>query len=1121
MSSTHPPENPNGRPEEPADVTVSFPDFHPGADLPETTMAFGAAADDMPEAGDFPSAVLYSVREEVGRGGMAKIYSATDAGLNRLVAVKVSTAGNSGSDVQFLREAEVLANLAHPSIPPIHTRGTDEMGRVFYAMKLIRGQTLQKILKLLASADKEATATYTLQRFLEIFRKVCDAVAFAHAKGYLHRDLKPENIMVGEFGEVLVMDWGLALPLKEESPPKLPSDPNAPEGETGMICLQGTPQYMSPEQAEGLIDGLDERSDVYSLGGVLYAILTTNSPVSGTSLEEVLDRVRHGKIAPPPRVRMIGSGSGKIETPIPEALCAVTMKAMATDRNDRYPHVSDLISDIEAFQSGYATQAEQAGLARQLVLLVKRNRVASVMASLLLIVAVAFTIRLAQSEKLSRLRAIEAQENAAAALAEKKAARRSAADAQMAVAEFSERENNFSDLRRALQAVPEELRDQAWNYLEDRLNGNAITIVSKNGAPWLAVRPNGKKEGVVAALETDGNLRSVDLNTGEMRDVIKLDPTGIPPQILALSADGSTVSITRKLPKPKTSPANAPNLQNIEAYDTSSGQLKYAIPTPHESDLVIFNDTGDFFGRSSYAAGGGFAIHDATNGSRLWEKQGLGFFIPWFSESGDTVHLFTSKMGYLQFDVRTGQNKAAPISAVYPNIVEGPRSISVSPPGTDAFLPSKEGFDLVDIRTGKLRYNVQLPLGKVAFKGIDADWSNQFLYTGFRKTEHEVVLQILSTRDGRKIHSFGFLIPDFIKSLNIFLHPESKHLVAVSDKYIKAWSVKPAVGFKRFELSPRPPTSIAQGFCFLEGSNRCLAYLLKNHGKFLTVHDLDPDSVEETPFEAAGQINGNFGVTLSASLDGRIVSVANMSANNKQILHLYENQNGAFKLLVKKDMDVIRNRYQMAPLHLSPAAKTIWHAGVFRELNTLKGACWTDRSGYLAIEDNANARWVGESHIVEIAIPQQAYSPVDEDSPDRVLLLSSATGGKPITITSSPQAIGLAAAPDGSQIAEAGKDLRLRIRDSSTLKVVREIRTHDAPLTSVAWHPRLPYVATASEDHSVKIWDLRTDKLVRKIGLFTGIPNALYWSPDGKTLAVQSAEASYFVDLFKIDCCNE
>ena len=86
---------------------------------------------------------------------------------------------------------------------------------------------------------------------------------------------------------------------------------------------------------------------------------------------------------------------------------------------------------------------------------------------------------------------------------------------------------------------------------------------------------------------------------------------------------------------------------------------------------------------------------------------------------------------------------------------------------------------------------------------------------------------------------------------------------------------------------------------------------------------------------------------------------------------------------------------------------------------------------------------------------------------------------------------------------------------------MREIRTHDAPLTSVAWHPRLPYVATASEDHSVKIWDLRTDKLARKIGLFTGIPNALYWSPDGKTLAVQSAEASYFVDLFKIDCCNE
>ena len=126
-----------------------------------------------------------------------------------------------------------------------------------------------------------------------------------------------------------------------------------------------------------------------------------------------------------------------------------------------------------------------------------------------------------------------------------------------------------------------------------------------------------------------------------------------------------------------------------------------------------------------------------------------------------------------------------------------------------------------------------------------------------------------------------------------------------------------------------------------------------------------------------------------------------------------------------------------------------------------------------------------------------------------------------MSTASARQAIGLAAAPDGSRIAEAGSDMRLRIRDAQTLKVIRELRAHDAPLTAVAWHPSLPYVATASEDHRVKIWDLRTEKAVKKIGFFAGIPSNLLWSPDGKTLAVQSVGESYFVDLFKIDCCNE
>ncbi len=178
---------------------------------------------------------------------MAKIFSADDPLLNRQVAVKVSTADPSVADTLFLKEAEALANLAHPNIPPMHSRGTDDLGRAFYSMKLIHGQTLQKIIKQLAAGDAETLSAFTLQRLLEIFRKVCDAVAFAHAKGFLHRDLKPENIMVGEYGEVLVMDWGLAVAFRERATPQQPGAESGATGEEGTIRLQGTPQYMSPE----------------------------------------------------------------------------------------------------------------------------------------------------------------------------------------------------------------------------------------------------------------------------------------------------------------------------------------------------------------------------------------------------------------------------------------------------------------------------------------------------------------------------------------------------------------------------------------------------------------------------------------------------------------------------------------------------------------------------------------------------------------------------------------------------------------------------------------------------------------------------------------------------------
>ena len=334
----------------------------------------------------------YTLVKEIARGGMGQIYFGEDPQLERQVAVKVSSISEGGEDPRFTKEAKVLALLAHPNIVPIHTLGVDSQGRPFYSMKLVKGRTLQAVLNALKDGNTEATKEYTQAALLTIFRKVCDAMAFAHAKGILHRDLKPENIMVGEYGEVLVMDWGLAKILGERDAAGVVKAAATDTGDYGMTLegeVMGTPQYMSPEQAEGMVAELDTRSDIYSLGGILYAILTLRPPVGGSTLAEVLGNVKSGVLSPMGTATRMAKGIGGRPEPmtvaVPAALQAVTLKAMATDRSKRYTSVELFAEDIESYQNGFATSAESAGLLRRARLWVARNRTLTASAAVLLV----------------------------------------------------------------------------------------------------------------------------------------------------------------------------------------------------------------------------------------------------------------------------------------------------------------------------------------------------------------------------------------------------------------------------------------------------------------------------------------------------------------------------------------------------------------------------------------------------------------------------------------------------------------------------------------------------------------------------------------------------------------
>jgi serine/threonine protein kinase len=405
----------------------------------------------------------YTPGREIARGGMGAILWATDQTLDREVAMKVMLEAGEKDAVarqRFLREALVLARLEHPNIVPIHEMGRDAQGRRYYTMKLVKGRTLQAIITAIKKGDAATLEHYTLDRLLTIYRKVCDAMAFAHHHRIIHRDLKPENVMVGEFGEVLVMDWGLAKHLDDEAHSQTEAESVAKAGPidgfqelsddelargAGNLTLEGavmgSPQYMPPEQAEGRLADIGTHSDIYSLGGILYAILTLRHPVEGRQVSEVLSKVISGEITPPTHYNTSRSGGPKLaagtvadaskvvglphcpDGKVPASLSAVTMRAMALKPADRYAEVAQIIADVEAYQGGFATSAEKAGVLTQLALLVKRNKgifaTAGAGWALITGLAVWFVLNLQAKEK----RATEAEKRATSMLSEVSAQR--------------------------------------------------------------------------------------------------------------------------------------------------------------------------------------------------------------------------------------------------------------------------------------------------------------------------------------------------------------------------------------------------------------------------------------------------------------------------------------------------------------------------------------------------------------------------------------------------------------------------------------------------------------------------------------------------------------------------
>ncbi len=511
----------------------------------------------------------YDLRGEVGRGGMGVVERVWDPDLKRELARKrardaaptpsaETDAGSLQSLGRFLEEAQITGQLDHPGIVPVHELGIDDEGHAFFTMRLVRGDDLSVVFRHVA----EGTEDWTQTRALSVLLKACEALSYAHAKGVVHRDVKPANVMVGRFGEVYVMDWGLARVLAGPGDDLRPASEAASavlsdrrssdaDGSSALATMDGdvvgTAAYMSPEQARGELENIGPASDVYSMGAMLYELLAGAAPYSldagGTSRPggqlEVWNRVREG---PPPPLSSVAPDQ-------PSELLAICEKAMARSIEARYEDVRELADDLRAYLENRVVKAHRTGAVVELTKWVQRNRLtaAAIAAAIVLAMGGLASTAWVQARARGQQEELNARlSNTNAALTEARDQARANADRALEQRDRADGEARRAEREAEIARRSREAADGVADYLVDLFKhadpevalGTVVTArdLLERGAETLEAEAQ-KKPALAARLATALGTAYMGLGEGQRAEELFLRALALRAELGETEAD--------------------------------------------------------------------------------------------------------------------------------------------------------------------------------------------------------------------------------------------------------------------------------------------------------------------------------------------------------------------------------------------------------------------------------------------------------------------------------------------------------------------------------------------------------------------------------------------------------